>query len=85
MSPVSAGRRLVEADLSFSLPYPENDPSLDEVATPMRDVGCFVGVEKQLQFFIVPLKWVISRKCGKKEKKKKVRTVPWTAESSVSV
>ena len=60
-----------------------NDPSLHEVATPWRDVGCFVGVEKPLQFFIVPLKWVISRKCGKKEKeKKKVRTVPWTAESS---
>lgn len=36
----------------------------------MRDVSCFVGVEKQLHFFIVPLKWVISRKCGEKEKKK---------------
>lgn len=33
-----------------------HNPSLAEVATPMRDVGCFVGVEKPLQFFLVPLK-----------------------------
>lgn len=35
---------------------PSSDPSLDEVATPWRDVGAVVGVEKPLQFFIVPLK-----------------------------
>lgn len=33
-----------------------SDPSLDEVATPWRDVGAVVAVEKPLQFFIVPLK-----------------------------
>lgn len=46
-----------------------SDPSLAAVATPRRDVGCVVAIEKQLQFFIVPLKWVISRKWGEKEKK----------------
>lgn len=40
-------------------------------ATPRRDVGRFVGVEKPSRFFLVPLKWLISRKWGEKGKKKK--------------
>lgn len=53
---LSAERRMAITDLFFFTAFCRDNPSLLKSQRPMRDVGSFVGVEKPLQFFIVPLK-----------------------------